>query len=199
MLLQLEDDRDLDIPPGDRNFVVQDELKLPIDVDVLGIYPHAHYLGRELEGWAILPNAQKKWLIRIPNWDIDRQSIYRYREPVFLPRGSVLHMHYVYDNSRDNVHNPNDPPIRVRAGNRSVDEMAHLWIQVLPVNVPKESPDPRLLLEKAWMEHRLSKNPGDFIALYNLALAQAGLGRYSEAASEYRRLLVARPGRRAYP
>ena len=49
MLLQLEDDRDLNIPPGDRAFVVQDELKLPLDVDVLGIYPHAHYLGKELE------------------------------------------------------------------------------------------------------------------------------------------------------
>ena len=194
MLLQLEDDRDLDIPAGDRNFVVQDELKLPIDVDVLGIYPHAHYLGRELEGWAILPNAEKKWLIRIPNWDIDRQSIYRYREPVFLPRGSVLHMRYVYDNSEENVHNPNHPPIRVRAGNRTVDEMAHLWIQVLPVNVPKSGPDPRLLLEQAWMEHRLSKDPGDFIAQYNLASALAGLGRYAEAASAYRRLLVAHPG-----
>ena len=194
MLLQLEDDRDLDIPAGDKDFVVQDDLKLPIDVDVLGIYPHAHYLGKELEGWAILPNGQRKWLIRIPNWDIDRQSIYRYRKPVFLPRGSVLHMHYVYDNSEDNVHNPNDPPIRVRAGNRSVDEMAHLWIQVLPVNLPKGSPDPRLLLEQAWMEHRLTKNPGDSIALYNLASALAGLGRYSQAAATYRGLLAAHPG-----
>ncbi|HUB00040.1 MAG TPA: tetratricopeptide repeat protein [Terracidiphilus sp.] len=193
MLLQLEDDRDLDIPPGDRDFVVQDELRLPVDVEVLGVYPHAHYLGRELEGWAILPGGEKKWLIRIPNWDIDRQSIYRYREPIYLPRGSVLHMHYVYDNSTDNVHNPNDPPIRVRAGNRSVDEMAHLWIQVLPVNVPKGSPDPRLVLEQAWMEHRLSRNPADTIALYNLASAQAGLGQYSEAAAAYRKLLVAHP------
>ncbi len=194
MLLQLEDDRDLDIPPGDPNFVVQDEMKLPIDVEVLGIYPHAHYLGRELEGWAILPDDRKKWLIKIPNWDIDRQSIYRYREPVFLPRGSVLHMRYVYDNSADNVHNPNDPPIRVRAGNRSVDEMAHLWVQVLPVNVPKGSPDPRLLLEQAWMEHRLIKDPQDTIAMYNLASALAGLGRYTEAAVAYRKLLAARPG-----
>ena len=194
MLLQLDDDRDLDIPAGDRNFVVHDELTLPIDVEVLGIYPHAHYLGHVLEGWAILPNGQKKWLIRIPNWDIDRQSVYRYRNPVFLPRGSVLHMHYAYDNSDANVHNPNSPPIRVRAGNRSVDEMAHLWVQVLPVNVPKGSPDPRLLLEQAWMEHRLSREPGDSIALYDLASAEAGLGRYSEAAAAYRKLLRADPG-----
>jgi Flp pilus assembly protein TadD/mono/diheme cytochrome c family protein len=193
MLLQLDDDRDLDIPAGDRNFVVHDELTLPVDVDVLGIYPHAHYLGHVLEGWAILPNGQKKWLIRIPGWDIDRQSVYRYRTPVFLPRGSVLHMHYVYDNSAQNIHNPNSPPIRVRAGNRSVDEMAHLWVQVLPVNVPKGSPDPRLLLEQAWMEHRVRVQPGDSIALYNLASAEAGLGEDAQAADTYRAILRDHP------
>jgi Flp pilus assembly protein TadD/mono/diheme cytochrome c family protein len=193
MLLQLEDDRDLDIPAGARNFVVQDELTLPLDVQVLGIYPHAHYLGRELEGWAMLPNGEKKWLVRIPNWDIDRQSVYRYRNPVFLPRGTVLHMHYVYDNSDQNIHNPNSPPIRVRAGNRSVDEMAHLWLQVLPVNVPKGSPDPRLLLEQAWMEHRVRRLPGDSVALYNLAAAEAGLGKFAQAAAIYRNILRDHP------
>ncbi len=194
MLLQLEDDRDLDIQPGARNFVVEDELTLPIDVKVLGVYPHAHYLGRELAGWAILPDRQKKWLINIPSWDIDRQSVYRFREPVLLPRGTVLHMRYVYDNSADNIHNPNSPPIRVRAGNRSVDEMAHFWLQVLPVNTPKDSPDPRLLIERAWMDHRVRRFPDDVIARYNLAAAEAGLGHYDLAAAEYRRLLAADPG-----
>jgi Flp pilus assembly protein TadD/mono/diheme cytochrome c family protein len=194
MLLQLDCDEQLDIPAGDRNFVVQDSLRLPLDVEALGIYPHAHYLGHILEGWADLPNGQKRWLIRIPDWDIDRQSVYRYRIPVFLPRGSVLHMRYVYDNSEDNVHNPNDPPIRVRAGNRSVDEMAHLWIQVLPVHVPPGSPDPRLILEEAWMEHRLTRLPGDDIGLYNLASALAALGHYSQAAVDYRKVLSAHPG-----
>ena len=194
MLLQLDCDDQLNIPAGDSNFVVQDSLRLPLDVEALGVYPHAHYLGHILEGWADLPNGQKKWLIRIPNWDIDRQSVYRYRTPVFLPRGSVLHMRYVYDNSENNVHNPNDPPIRVRAGNRSVDEMSHLWIQVLPVHVPPGSPDPRLILEEAWMEHRLTRLPGDDIALYNLASALAGLGKYSDAAADYRKVLSVHPG-----
>lgn len=193
MLLQLEDDRDLNIPAGAANFIVQDQLTLPVDVDVLGIYPHAHYLGKLLEAWAMLPDGHKKWLIRIPAWDIDRQSVYRYREPVFLPRGTTLHMHYVYDNSADNIHNPNSPPIRVRAGNRSVDEMAHLWIQVLPVNTRKGSPDPRLLLESAWMEHREQEDPGDPVAAYNFASALAALGRYPEAEAAYRKLLSAHP------
>ena len=42
ILLQLENDRMLDIPAGEKHFVVSDEFTLPVDVDVLAIYPHAH-------------------------------------------------------------------------------------------------------------------------------------------------------------
>jgi Flp pilus assembly protein TadD/mono/diheme cytochrome c family protein len=194
MLLQLEHDSALDIPAGKRDFVVEDSLTLPVDVQVLGIYPHAHYLGKELEAWAILPDQQKKWLIRIPSWDIDRQSVYRYREPVFLPKGSVVHMHYLYDNSPDNEHNPHSPPVRVKAGNRSEDEMAHLWLQVLPVKKAGNELDPRLLLEEAWMRNVLNKNPNDNIALYNLASALADQGKYQDAMIVFRRALALRPG-----
>ena len=194
MLLQLEHDEALDIPPEARSFVVEDALRLPVDVQVLGIYPHAHYLGKRLEAWATLPDQQKKWLILIPNWDIDRQSVYRYRNPVLLPKGSVIHMRYTYDNSSGNQHNPHIPPVRVKAGNRSEDEMAHLWLQVLPVHVPANSPDPRLLLEEAWMRNWLSKNPDDIIPLYNLASALAGQGKYQEAIAAYRHALTLHPG-----
>jgi Flp pilus assembly protein TadD/mono/diheme cytochrome c family protein len=193
MLLQLEHDSALDIPSGKNDFVVNDELKLPVDVDVLGIYPHAHYLGKDLQAYAILPNGQKTWLIWIRNWDIDRQSVYRYRKPVFLPKGTAIHMHYIYDNSRENVHNPNDPPIRVRAGNRSVDEMGHLWLQVLPVNTPPNSPDPRLLLEAAWMQNRLRKEPRDTLALYNLAAAETSEDNYAQAVQTYKHVVNINP------
>jgi Flp pilus assembly protein TadD/mono/diheme cytochrome c family protein len=194
MLLQLEHDSALDIPAGERNFVVEDGLRLPVDVEVLGIYPHAHYLGKRMEAWATLPDQQKKWLILIPGWDIDRQSVYRYRKPVFLPKGSVVHMRYTYDNSSSNAHNAHSPPVRVKAGNRSEDEMAHLWLQVLPVNTPSNGPDPRLLLEEAWMRNWLSKDPDDIIPLYNLASALAGQGKYQEAIAAYRHALALHPG-----
>jgi Flp pilus assembly protein TadD/mono/diheme cytochrome c family protein len=193
MLLQLEHDSALDIPAGERNFVVEDGLRLPVDVEVLGIYPHAHYLGKRMEAWATLPDQQKKWLILIPSWDIDRQSVFRYRKPVFLPKGSVVHMRYIYDNSSSNAHNPHNPPVRVKAGNRSEDEMAHLWLQVLPVNTPSNGPDPRLLLEEAWMRNWLTKDPGDIIPLYNLASALAGQGKYQEAIAAYQHALALHP------
>lgn len=193
MLLQLERDDALDLPAGERSFAVEDTLRLPVDVEVLAIYPHAHYLGKKLEAWATLPDLQKKWLIRIPNWNIDQQSVYRYRVPVFLPKGSVVHMHYIYDNSSDNIHNPHIPPIRVKAGNRSVDEMAHLWLQVLPVNTPSNGPDPRLSLEEAWMRRWLSKEPEATIPLYNLASTFADEGRYQDAIAAYQHALVLHP------
>jgi len=193
MLLQLEHDSELDIPPGDSHFVIQDQLTLPVDVDVLGVYPHAHYLGKRLEGWAVLPNGEKKWLILIPDWDIDRQSVYTYKKPIFLPRGTVLHMRYVYDNSSGNIRNPHSPPIRVRAGNQSTDEMGHLWLQVLPHPLPGSKEDPRLLLEKAWMENQLRKDANDRTALYNLAYVDRTEGSFAEAEALYRRILAKTP------
>jgi Flp pilus assembly protein TadD/mono/diheme cytochrome c family protein len=193
MLLQLDRDDALDIPASDKSFVVEDSLTLPVDVEALGVYPHAHYLGKDMQAWATLPTGEKKWLVWIRDWDIDRQSVYRYREPVQLPKGTVLHMRYLYDNSAANPRNPHSPPIRVRAGNRSEDEMAHLWLQVLPVHADPNAPDPRLLLEEAWMRNRLRHTPGDRISLYNLGAALAGESRFREAIQIYEQDLQGHP------
>ena len=193
MLLQLEHDAAIDIPAGDASFVIEDQLRLPVDVDVLGVYPHAHYLGKRLEGYAILPNGEKKWLVLIRDWDIDRQSVYRFQSPVFLPKNTVLHMRYTYDNTRDNVRNPNSPPVRVKAGNRSVDEMGHLWLQVLPRTPTKGGEDPRVLLERAWMQNNLRKDPNDHTALYNLASAEMISGDDAQAVDLYRHALAETP------
>ena len=50
MLLEMQNDEALDIPAGAKDFVVTEEFKLPIDVDLMGIYPHAHYLGKRYGG-----------------------------------------------------------------------------------------------------------------------------------------------------
>ena len=193
MLLQLEHDDALDIPAGDAAFTVEDHLKLPVAVDLLGIYPHAHYLGKDLRGWAILPDGSRRWLIWIKDWDIDRQAVYRLRQPLHLPRGSVVSMRYTYDNSAANPHNPHIPPVRVHAGQRSEDEMGHLWLQVLASPAGPNAPDPRLQLEEAWMERRLEKTPNDPVARYNLASALEGEGQFKQAAENYAALLKLQP------
>lgn len=157
MLVQLENDGALDIPAGDPDFVVSDDFRLPLDADVLAVYPHAHYLGHLLEGYATLPDGTRKWLIRIPAWDPKWQAVYHYRDPVFLPRGSIISMRYHYDNSSANRRNPNHPPRRVQSGNSSMDEMSHLWLQVLP----RGTADRRRELAEAVTQRRLEKDPQD--------------------------------------
>jgi tetratricopeptide (TPR) repeat protein len=188
MLVQLEHDGALDIPAGETKFVVTDHYDLPVDVEVLGVYPHAHYLGHDVQGWATLPDGRKVWLIWIPDWDLSWQAVYRYRKPIALPRGSRIEMRIEYDNSELNPRNPSNPPRRVKAGNRSTDEMGHLWLQLLP-----RAPDGRLLLQEALMRRRLEKYPGDYVAHTNLASVLEARGRSEEALTEYRLALEARP------
>jgi len=194
MLLQLENDAALDIPPGDPNFVIEDHLQLPVAVDLLGIYPHAHYLAKRMEAWITYPSGATHPLLLIKDWDIDRQSVYRLAQPLSLPKGSVLHMRYTYDNSAANPRNRHFPPIRVRAGNRSEDEMGHLWLQVLPKPDPAHpKTDPRFDLERAWMQNRLRKNPHDQLAQYNLASLAMEENDPYRAATLYREVLAQSP------
>ncbi len=191
MLIQLERDGALDIPAGRSDFVVTDSLTLPLDVDVLGIYPHAHYLGKDLQAKARLPDGSEKWLIHIPDWDINWQAVYRYEHPVHLPKGTVVSMRYTYDNSGSNPRNPHKPPTRVRAGDRSEDEMAHLWLQVLPLSTGTD--DARLTLQKAVLARRLSKYPSDFYSEFSLASIAQSEGKLPEAIRYYRRALATAP------
>jgi len=175
MLVQLEHDGALNIPPGASDYLVSDDFRLPMDVDVLAVYPHAHYLGHVLEGYATLPSGERKWLIRIPAWDPNWQGAYHYKDPVFLPKGTVVSMRYHYDNSPLNPRNPHQPPRRVVSGNQSTDEMGHLWLQVLPRDAAEKG-DRRMELQEAVMRHRLQKYPDDFTAHFQLgALRQARL------------------------
>lgn len=193
MLLQLENDTKLDIPAGDKNFAVTDDFTLPVDVDLLAIYPHAHYLGKDIEALATLPDGSRKTLIHIPHWNLSWQALYRYAEPVSLPKGTTVSLRYVYDNSSDNPLNPNHPPVRVKGGNRSSDEMCHLWLQVLPVNFDAAQGDPRTLLEEALALHDVKNDPANFEAHYNLAAMLQARGRLNDAITEYQTALHLRP------
>jgi hypothetical protein len=99
---------------------------------VVSIYPHAHYLAKEMRGTATLPDGRVTPLIWIKQWDVRWQDQYRYRAPVFLPKGTTLQMRFSYDNSASNPRQRNRPPQRVLWGPQSTDEMGALWLEVIP-------------------------------------------------------------------
>src|SRR5215813_10451828 len=193
MLLQLEHDGAIDIPPGKKDFVITDEFKLPADVDALAVYPHAHYIGKDLQALATLPDGTKKPLIWIKDWDLNWQAVYRYQRPIFLPAGTTITMRFTYDNSAGNPRNPNRPPKRVVAGDKATDEMGHLWLQVLPRSRPRSQEDARIVLQEALMRRRLKKYPSDFTAHFNLGAALQQKGRNEEAVAHFRSALQANP------
>lgn len=121
----------IDIPAGATNHLVEKDVTLPVDVDLLAVLPHAHYLGKRLEGYALLPDGTRKTLLLIPEWDFNWQSDYRFVKPVFLPKDTRLAMRYSFDNSTNNPRNPQHPPSRVRYGLQTTNEMSELHFQML--------------------------------------------------------------------
>ena len=172
----------IDIPAGQTDYLVADTYELPVAVKVLGVYPHAHYLGKEMQGFATLPNGTTRWLIRIMDWDFNWQDEYRYREPISLPAGTVLSMRFTYDNSADNPQNLNRPPQRVVYGPNSSDEMSSLAIQVLPGNL---SDLEILKRDYGWKDERAQVT---YMAHreYVRARELAAQGRFEEAVDLYR-------------
>ena len=123
----------INIPAGDATYVRDAAYTVPVDVDVIGITPHAHLLCRDMKAWAELPDGKRQNLIWIDDWDFNWQGTYRCADPVRLPAGTVVHMRYTYDNSAANERNPNAPPKRVRYGEQTTDEMAFLFLELSPV------------------------------------------------------------------
>ena len=121
----------LDIPPGDPHYIVKGQLVLPRDVELTGISPHAHYLGKEMKVTAYLPNGTTVPLIWIKDWDFNWQGGYQYEKPIALPKDTRIELEYVYDNSENNRRNPSRPPVRVKWGEQSTDEMALAFLVFL--------------------------------------------------------------------
>ena len=124
----------IDIPPGEKRFVIRDSFVLPIDVDVISAGAHAHYLASDMRMTATFPDGGKKDVLHIPNWDFNWQERYYFKNLVRLPKGTRLDVEIAYDNSPDNPHNPANPPKRVRFGQQSTDEMGSVTIEVTPAN-----------------------------------------------------------------
>jgi Tfp pilus assembly protein PilF len=187
-VLLLDADDQLNIPAGEKNFVVTDSMELPVDVEVLLVYPHAHYLGKSVEGWATLPDGTTRWLIKIDHWNFMWQDMYRYAEAVPLPAGTTVSMRWTFDNSAGNKSQRYNPPRPVTAGNRSTNEMAHLQLQMR-----LRRPEDRPVLQEAQYAHVVRRNPQNARLRYGLASALKDQGRFTEAAREYRAALAIDP------
>lgn len=190
---------DIDIPAGAPSYEVEKTLKVPFDVDLLATLPHAHYLGRRLEAFATLPNGTRRTLLLIPEWDFNWQSDYRFAQPVFLPKGTELGLHFTYDNSTNNARNPHQPPARVQYGLQTTNEMGELHFQLLAHHAADR--DRLLDQEQHWAradlvefyERHLRQNPADAEAMLELGKVRLLQGDLPVTETLVRKALALRP------
>jgi hypothetical protein len=121
---------ELDIPPGEvamtQNFYV---LQAPARIE--NFQPHMHMRGKAMSLEAIYPDGRKEVLSAVNNFQWKWHVNYIYADHVapLLPKGTVLVFTAWHDNTAANPNNP-DPKQWVGWGDRTVDEMAHAWVDV---------------------------------------------------------------------
>lgn len=62
-------------------------------------------------------------MVYVKDWDFNWQETYVYKEPIALPKGTVLNVNAIYDNSETNPRQTNHPAKEVRWGEQTTDEM----------------------------------------------------------------------------
>jgi len=186
-VFQLRDFK-IDIPAGEPAYRIEQQITLPTPVSVVSIYPHTHYLGKDLQIFATLPSGVKEWLLHIPDWDFNWQGDYRLQTPLPLPAGSVLHLAYTYDNSTANPFNPANPPVDVKGGWSSTDEMAEAMIQVLP-----SSPSDLPRLATAQKNYDIAQAGGESRFHYFNGIYLEQQGEYAQALTAYQSALKLDP------
>jgi hypothetical protein len=124
----------LDIPPNSlamtEGFTVLKENAL-----IENFQPHFHLRGKSMQVEAILPDGARQIISYVGNFNFNWMTNYIYDDDAapLLPKGTVIHVTAWYDNTKANKNNP-DPDQWVGFGDRTVDEMAHAWMNVTYFN-----------------------------------------------------------------
>jgi len=120
----------LRIPPGSPNHKGQMTFTFPQDALVLSFMPHMHLRGVSAQYVMRDPDGTTRTLLSVPDYDFGWQSVYRFEQPLQVPKGSKLTWIGRWDNSEDNPRNP-DPTKAVYWGLQTWDEMQNGWMEVV--------------------------------------------------------------------
>jgi hypothetical protein len=115
------------IPAGVPNYEVRSSFTFPEDARVLSAMPHMHRRGKDFSYTAVYPDGRRELLLNVPLWDFNWQQVYRFKDPVFMPKGSRIDCLAHFDNSSGNKSNP-DPTKDVAWGDQIWEEMMIGWM-----------------------------------------------------------------------
>jgi hypothetical protein len=126
----------LDIPPNSISSS-QGFFVLPRAARIESFQPHMHLRGKGQALEAILPTGQTVVISSVNDFNFNWHNSYIYADDVapLLPKGTVLKVTSWHDNTAANKANP-DPDVWVGYGDRTVDEMNHVWISITYMDEP---------------------------------------------------------------
>jgi len=110
------------LPAGAANTKIDAEMTLNTDMILWSLLPHTHVRGRRWEIDAKYPDGRSEVILSVPNYDFNWQTDYIFKQPLKLPKGTVLHSSAWYDNSAANKSNP-DSKVDVHWGEQTWEEM----------------------------------------------------------------------------
>ncbi len=96
--------------------------KFPPQAKLLSMSPHMHVRGKAFRYELQTPSGKRTTLLDVPAYDFNWQTTYALAEPMPIEPGSRVLCRAVFDNSDQNLHNP-DPSKTVRWGDQTWDEM----------------------------------------------------------------------------
>jgi peroxiredoxin/mono/diheme cytochrome c family protein len=102
---------------------------------LLSFMPHMHLRGSSARYQATYPDGRTETLLSVPDYDFNWQSVYRFAQPLLMPKGTKITWTGGWDNSADNPRNP-DPAKEVRWGLQTWDEMQNGWMEVVRKRLP---------------------------------------------------------------
>jgi len=124
--------RKFSILPGVEDTEIVARHRFDRDTMLATMFPHMHMRGKSFRYTAIYPGGKKEILLDVPRYDFNWQLRYELAEPKLLPRGTVLECSAHYDNSAENLANP-DPQATVHWGDQAFEEMMIGFFSTLPV------------------------------------------------------------------
>ncbi len=118
-----------EIPAGADNYKVEAKKKFAKDTLFIGMYPHMHMRGKDFRYELTYPDGKKEVLLDVPHYDFNWQNWFKLEKPLLIPAGSNLLCTAHFDNSENNLCNP-DPTKPVRWGDQTWEEMMIGWYDV---------------------------------------------------------------------
>lgn len=107
------------------------------DLQLINTMPHMHLRGKAMEIKAIFPDGRSEVVLNVPQYDFGWQTVYYYKQPLPIPKGTKFVVTAIYDNSTRNKLNP-DPTKVIRWGDPTYEDMMIGWLE-FSVDAKKEA------------------------------------------------------------